>query len=314
MTTSYDYSAVLAENGDYTDKYWLTKELLEKYNPIKTKLPETPILIERVYYPWVKMEKQIELGVLLAQASSYQSSSPVSMEQMNINGGSGQSYGYVAYRRRGLTLPKNSILTIEGRVCDTVIVLVNGKRVSPILENVADLNNFGTWKTLNSSLVLNTEDLENAQVDLLVENWGRVNVGAYRQYKGLWQGNILINNVPIYNWIMYALEFKKSWTNSLNYWEDVPAVIDNTSPVLYKGSLWVDGTPGDSYVYMEEWTKGIVMVNGFVLGRYSKMGPQQTLYLPGPLLRTGSNDIFVFEHFTPSDKVKFLTEPVYSVH
>ncbi|CAG9760578.1 unnamed protein product [Ceutorhynchus assimilis] len=315
MTNSYDYGAPLAENGDYTDKYWATRKLLAKYNPIKTKLPDPPALANRSLYEFVKMEKQISYGVLLAEASSYRTHNPVSMEKMDINGGSGQSYGYVVYRKRGLNLAKNSYLEIDGRISDTVMVLINGKRVSPILESKADLDGFGTWRTLNSYLLLNSdEDLLNVELDLIVENWGRVNVGDSRQYKGIWQGDIKINNQVVTDWIMYALEFKKSWTNSLKYWEDIPAAKNNSSPILYKGTLNIKGTPGDTYVYTEEWTKGIVMVNGFVLGRYAKMGPQQTLYLPGTLLKEGANDIMLFEQFTAADGVKFVVEPVYNNH
>ena len=38
-----------------------------------------------------------------------------------------------------------------------------------------------------------------------------------------------------------------------------------------------------------------MFVNGFNLGRYWKVGPQQTLYLPGCLLTKSSNKIVVFE-------------------
>lgn len=42
---------------------------------------------------------------------------------------------------------------------------------------------------------------------------------------------------------------------------------------------------------MSAWHKGIVFVNGFNLGRYFKVGPQQTLYLPAPVLKQGTNTV-----------------------
>ncbi|HEU5357629.1 MAG TPA: hypothetical protein VFU45_00815, partial [Gemmatimonadales bacterium] len=46
---------------------------------------------------------------------------------------------------------------------------------------------------------------------------------------------------------------------------------------------------------------GIVFVNGHNLGRYwDVIGPQRTLYLPGPWLRKGQNDIAVFEQLNDS--------------
>jgi beta-galactosidase len=39
-----------------------------------------------------------------------------------------------------------------------------------------------------------------------------------------------------------------------------------------------------------------VVVNGFNIGRYFNLaGPQRTLYLPAPMLKTGRNEIVVFE-------------------
>ena len=35
----------------------------------------------------------------------------------------------------------------------------------------------------------------------------------------------------------------------------------------------------------------MVFVNGFNLGRYWDRGPQKTLYLPGPLLKEGQNEV-----------------------
>ena len=38
-------------------------------------------------------------------------------------------------------------------------------------------------------------------------------------------------------------------------------------------------------------TKGVVFVNGFNLGRYWEIGPQETLSVPGPLLKQGDNEV-----------------------
>ena len=40
-----------------------------------------------------------------------------------------------------------------------------------------------------------------------------------------------------------------------------------------------------------EWKHGALFVNGFNVGRYHQAGPQKTLYIPGPLLKQGANDI-----------------------
>lgn len=39
------------------------------------------------------------------------------------------------------------------------------------------------------------------------------------------------------------------------------------------------------------WEKGVVFINGLNLGRYWSIGPQQALYLPGPFLNSGHNQV-----------------------
>lgn len=41
----------------------------------------------------------------------------------------------------------------------------------------------------------------------------------------------------------------------------------------------------------QAWEKGVVFINGMNLGRYWSIGPQQTLYLPGPFLNSGINQV-----------------------
>ena len=57
---------------------------------------------------------------------------------------------------------------------------------------------------------------------------------------------------------------------------------------------------GDTFLDTRGWGKGTVVVNGHHLGRFWSIGPQQTLYVPGPWLRKGANDIVVFTLDTPT--------------
>lgn len=43
------------------------------------------------------------------------------------------------------------------------------------------------------------------------------------------------------------------------------------------------------------WGKGLVWVNGFLLGRYWRRGPQRTLIVPSPVTRAGRNRVVVLE-------------------
>lgn len=66
-------------------------------------------------------------------------------------------------------------------------------------------------------------------------------------------------------------------------------------PVIYSGSFELKENDSDYMLDMSRWGKGIVFVNGYHLGRYWSIGPQQTLYLPGCWLREGTNEVVIVE-------------------
>ena len=58
------------------------------------------------------------------------------------------------------------------------------------------------------------------------------------------------------------------------------------------------------------WGKGFVWVNGFLLGRYWRRGPQRTLFVPGPVVHAGANEIVVLELEVLADpRAAFLAGP-----
>ncbi|MCI3227232.1 beta-galactosidase family protein [Streptomyces sp. NP-1717] len=63
---------------------------------------------------------------------------------------------------------------------------------------------------------------------------------------------------------------------------------------LYRGAFDVE-SPGDARLSLPGWTRGFVWVNGFCAGRYWAVGPQESLYVPGPVLRAGRNEVWVLE-------------------
>lgn len=65
-------------------------------------------------------------------------------------------------------------------------------------------------------------------------------------------------------------------------------------PGFYRFTWNVD-EKGDTFLDFEGWGKGCVFVNGFNIGRFWEVGPQKRLYIPAPLLRTGENEIIIFE-------------------
>ncbi|EFA04110.1 Beta-galactosidase-1-like protein 3 [Tribolium castaneum] len=315
-TTSYDYDAPLSEAGDYTDKYEVIRTLIKKYNPVQTKTPDPPELYERQVYPTLAIEGQLGYNDIIRQApSTVLSTSDIPMENLPINDNSGQSYGYIVYRASGIDIPANSVLTITGHVRDTVMVLIDGVLISKPLSSLDDLNTFGFWKLDNSNITLTTSDLVNVSLDLVIENYGRANYGNFfHQFKGLTPDNrVYLNDKELQSWVIFPLEFQKSWNTKLTDWQ--PAGDEPTKgPGMHKAVLNIDTYAeryNDTYIDMQEWNKGIVIVNGFVLGRYAFIGPQQALYLPGAYLQHGDNEIIIFEQFESAAQVKFSKDQIY---
>lgn len=83
--------------------------------------------------------------------------------------------------------------------------------------------------------------------------------------------------------LCYSLIYDKKW-------KQVP---HNKHPGagMYRGYFEVTGKPKDTYVLLSGWGKGVCFINGHNLGRYWKIGPQQTLYLPAPWIKTGVNNV-----------------------
>lgn len=61
--------------------------------------------------------------------------------------------------------------------------------------------------------------------------------------------------------------------------------------------------PGDCFLDMRPWSKGMAWVNGHNLGRYWNIGPQQTMYVPGAWLKPGENEIVILDLLGPEKPV-----------
>jgi len=74
------------------------------------------------------------------------------------------------------------------------------------------------------------------------------------------------------------------------------------APAFWRTSLNLAGAH-DTFLDLRTWSKGFVWVNGHNLGRFWNIGPQQTMYLPGPWLKSGRNEIVILDLFGPQKPV-----------
>nr|XP_061801520.1 beta-galactosidase-1-like protein 2 [Nerophis lumbriciformis] len=278
LVTSYDYDAPLSEAGEYTQKYHLLRNVFTEFH--SKSLPEMPNLQHKQAYEQVIMYQHMSLwDALTFTEGPFQSHVPISMENIPTNNMNGQSYGYTLYET---TITTGGLLTSGDNVKDRATVFVNKDYI-------------GIFKRQN--LKLDIPDGEGQRtLSLLVENCGRVNRGRNldKQRKGL-VGDIFLNNIPLRDFTIYSLEMKPDFISNLYQapWKELP--IRPSFPSFFMGQLSTYGYSFDTFVKLPGWVKGVVFINGINLGRYWSIGPQQTLYVPGPLINRRVNHVIVFE-------------------
>ena len=284
--TSYDYGAPLSEAGDLTETYFAIKEIIEKYTGVKNNIEvkNTP----KAAYGTLELTETAPLFENLSKISEMQFSANLkTMEQL------GQDFGYILYSTevKGAISDLPLIFT---KLHDRAHIFINGE-FKGIYERTKE----------NPEIVINLSDNETATLQILVENMGRVNYGPKLLDKKGIVGGVRFEQRFHFGWEHYPLTMEN--LENLNFTEG------NTStlPAFFKGTLNIDGTPKDTFIKPSGFTKGFITVNGFNIGRYfNPAGPQKTLYIPAPLLKTGDNEIIVFETdmvITPT--VEFVDKP-----
>ena len=290
--TSYDYDAPINEYGEPTEKYWLLRETMQKYADYR--LPKVPAkAADRISIPkfTLKNVAPIYMGI----DSTAQSPNPQTFEEMNMG------YGSMIYSTQLPEMADGSMLHIEGH--DFVQVFVNGRYVGKV-DRVKNEHSLPLPATKRGD-----------QLTLLVEAMGRINFGrAIKDFKGL-LGDVTLTAEVNGDELTWNL---KDWTmrriaDDYATARRAMASILTTSPShhltilpseigYYRGTFCLKKT-GDTFLNMETWGKGQVYVNGHALGRFWRIGPQQTLYCPGCWLKKGENEIVVLDVVGPNEPV-----------
>jgi beta-galactosidase len=284
QTSSYDYDAALDESGRPTKKYFAFREVLAAANP-RLRPPDVPEVAPRIAISPLAMNETAGLWDNLG--TPIVADSPTSMESL------GQSYGYIVYRAR-VAGPVTGEFRIAG-VHDYAKVFVNSKEQGTLDTRMGQ-----------TSLVIHADAADNT-LDILVENGGRVNFSKHLrdQRKGI-EGTITLAGKELNGWRIYPLAMS-----------DLSAVKFGPGPTpegpQFRRGSFVLAKPGDTFLDMWQFGKGVVWVNGHLLGRFWEIGPQQTLYVPAPWLKAGSNEVVVFQlEGSHTATLQGLAAPVFS--
>lgn len=290
--TSYDYDAPINEAGQTTPKYMELREMLAEYSD--KKLPSIPKAYPVISIPKVEFTEVAPLFDNLPEPKT--SMDIQTMEAFN------QGWGSILYRTQAPAVPTQSILTVtDGH--DYVQVFINGKLI-------------GSMDRRNHEKTLLLPAMKAGdQLDILVEAMGRINFGrAIKDFKGITEKVELSYamengsqvNINLKNWQVYNLSDSYQAQKDMKY---VP-LAGQKVPGCYRATFNLKKT-GDTFINLETWGKGQVYVNGHAIGRFWKIGPQQTLYMPGCWLKKGENEIIVQDIVGPQETVvEGLEKPI----
>jgi beta-galactosidase len=261
--TSYDYDAALSESGRPAKKYWAFREAIAKTTGVTP--PTVPAVAATQEIPEFRMQEAVALWEVLP--------APVQSEQIRSMEDLDQAYGYILYRTQLKTAADGELELDE--LHDYAQVYLDGKLAG----------------TLDRRLGQNKMALQagaGARLDILVENTGRINFSAALrgERKGITK-QVRLAGQPLLGWEIYPLPmidvarlpFRKASCRGACF---------------YRGTFQAEQQL-DTFLDTSSFTKGQLWLNGRAMGRVWSIGPQKTLYVPGPWLKPRENEAVVFD-------------------
>jgi len=284
LVTSYDYDAPLDEAGNPTAKYHAFREVISRYREVPGPVPPpaqpAPEFSVPLHDPVRLLDSPQRWGIeqhhdRLPTFDELEPSPRLGLLRTRLNGdGPG--------------------VLVFGEVRDRAAVFLDGEPVGVLLREHHQ-RAIGLPRT-------------RGELTLLVEDLGRVDYGPrIGEPKGIIDGACL-DGVAITGWEVLPLDLDTAhrlWDGSLAGTGEPVA-----GPMLIGARFDLD-VPCDLHLDTGGWGKGAVWLNGFALGRYWRRGPQRTLYVPAPVVRSGRNELVVFESEAMTDPTaRFVPAPL----
>ena len=281
--TSYDYDAPINEYGQPTEKFFKLREMMQKFSAQKLpSVPRAPMPI--ISIPKFELKEFIPLPLAIKKTEK---GALKTFEEMDMG------WGTMVYSTTMPEIPVKSVLT--GDFHDYAQVFINDKYIGKI-DRVRNERSLAIPPVKKGDVLT-----------ILVEGMGRINFGrAIKDFKGI-VGDVVFAAEVDGTEITWKPQV---WQNAIipDDYEIAKEVFDkglvNENQLMgkigyYRGSFNLKKV-GDTFLNMEQFGKGQVYVNGYAVGRFWNIGPQQTLYVPGCWLKKGQNEVIVLDVVGPS--------------
>lgn len=274
ITTSYDYDAPLDEAGDPTAKFHAFRAVIAKYAPVPAEtapaaLPRVAATADlRPLGPWADAPA---LDAVHADPPSFEeldTLAPLVRYETALPASDGEGWHLLSF----------------GEVRDAARVSVDGAIVGRISRTAGERS-----LRVPPGRVLT----------VLVEEQGRVNYDhRLGEPKGL-IGAAELDGEPLRAWTATPIDPSAAAGAALAADSPVgtaaaPPDAAGPGPSAWTAEVALE-SPSDLFLDTAGWGEGYVLVNGFLLGRYRRTGPQRTLFVPAPVIRSGANTIVVLE-------------------
>ena len=287
--TSYDYDSPLSESGALTKKFHAFRDVIAKHRP-DASIPDPPAPLPTIDIPQFEMEKIAALWDIgrrnVGEQPPQMLDRPRNMEAL------GQSYGYTLYRTTLKSAGAGEL--VLPKVRSYARIYLNWKLV-------------GTVDRRNKQIPIKLQANANDDLQILVEGTGRINFSTElrNERQGI-DGPVTLGGRELTGWTVWPLPMDDLSKIKFTGMEPSKGSI---GPAFYQGHFELQSV-GDTFLDTRGWGKGVVWINGHALGRFWNVGPQQTLYVPAPFLKSGTNEVVVFTLAGKRVRLRGLREPI----
>lgn len=264
--TSYDSDAPISEDGSINEKFHALRRSFAPFHEGELPpVPEDPPLMAPAAADLVRRASLLDL---VARAE-VRATAPMPLTYDEL----GAEDGLVAYQAH-VSFPAGEKLHVLG-LRDRATIFLDEQRL-------------GTLEHDGAHELALPEAAGEGLLTIVVESLGRINYGAHTgEGKGILRG-VTVERRYVHGWTHRVLG------------DAVPA--DAAGAALARDdaagiatAVFEVDEPLDAWLAFPDGVKGLVWLNGFLLGRYWDRGPQVTLYAPRPLWRAGRNELVVLD-------------------
>ncbi len=282
--TSYDYDSPVSEAGTLTKKFFAFREVFAKHRP-GVAMPDPPAPLPVIEIPEFEVDRMAPLW-------NFDFSKAIDVDRPRNMESFGQSYGYISYR----TILKSPAV---------------GELVLPALRSYAGV--YLNWKPVGSIDRRKKQDRlavsaqANDELEILVGGAGRINfsIELRNERQGI-NGPVMLAGRELVHWQVSPLAMDDLSNLRYSFAEPAKGAL---GPAFYQGHFNLERL-GDTFLDTRGWGMGAAWINGHALGRFWNVGPQQTLYVPAPWLKKGTNEITVFTLGGHTLHFRGLREPI----